>query len=319
MIYTERKEKKFSGNGDDEAMQRQMSLGRRIWKHRQAYLFLIPIFLFLGVFKYYTFLSAMVESLFQWNGANINRFIGLDNYVKLFQDKTFLTSLQNLLVFTLTNVVKSLTFPLIAAMMVYACKNRRVSNFFRLTYIVPMVVPNMVILLMWEWIYSYDTGALNQFLELIGLGSLKSAWLGSSSTALWSIIMIGFPFVGALGLQFLVYLGGLLNIPEEINESAQLDGITRMQSVWYIQLPMLRGQMKMFLMLAVINSLQTFENILVLTNGGPGQSTVVPALYMYNQAFTYGNMGYASAIGVVIFAICMVFTVINYKYIRTGD
>lgn len=300
-------------------MQRQTSLGKRIWKHRQAYLFLIPISAFLGVFKYYTFLSAMVESLFQWNGANANRFIGLENYVKLFQDKTFLTSLQNLLVFISTNVVKSLTFPLIAAMMVYACKNRRVSNFFRLTYIVPMVVPNMVILLMWEWIYSYDTGALNQFLELIGLGTLKNAWLGSSSTALWSIIMIGFPFVGALGLQFLVYLGGLLNIPEEINESAQLDGITRMQSVWYIQLPMLRGQMKMFLMLAVINSLQTFENILVLTNGGPGQSTVVPALYMYNQAFTYGNMGYASATGVVIFAICMVVTVINYKYIRTGD
>ncbi len=295
------------------------SLGTRILKARTAYAFLLPIFIFLGVFKYYTFLCAMVESLFKWNGANINQFIGFDNYVALFKDKTFLTSMGNLLVFTLSNVVKSLTFPLFAAMMVYACKSRRVSNFFRLTYIVPMVVPNLVVLLMWSWIYSFDTGALNKLLEVVGLEAMKKAWLGTSTTAMGSIIMIGFPFVGALGLQFLVYLGGLINIPEEINESASLDGVNWLQSILYIQLPMLKGQMKMFLMLALINSLQTFENILVLTNGGPGKSTVVPALYMYNQAFTYGNLGYASAIGVVVFAICMVFTVINYKFIRTDE
>lgn len=290
---------------------------RRVWKNKHAYLFLLPIFLFLGTFKYYTFFAAIFESFFKWNGANVNEFIGIDNYIKAFGDPTFLTSLLNLLIISVSQVVISLTFPLIAAMMVYNYRNRRLSNVFKITYIVPMVVPNMVVLLMWKWIYSYDTGVINQFLRLIGAEGLVRSWLGDSNTALASIIMIGFPFIGANGLQFLVYLGGLLNIPRDIMESASLDGIKWWQSIFRIQLPLLKGQMKMFVILAIINSMQSFDKILVLTHGGPGRSTIVPALYMYDQAFAYSNMGYASAIGVILFVLVMILTVINYRFINT--
>ena len=300
-------------------MGRKKSLGRRIWENRSAYLFLIPVFLFLFVFKYYTFFTAVVESFFNWNGANVNEFIGFDNFIQLFSDSAFGQSMINITIMTLCNVGIALTFPLGAAMLVFSCKNQRISNFFKVLYIVPMVVPSLVVYLMWKWIYAYDTGALNQFLRLAGLEGLTHSWLRESGTALAAIIMIGFPFIGAFGLQFLVYLGGLLDISVEIMESATLDGIRPMQKVRYIWLPMLKPQLKMFLMLAIIDSMQIFENVLVLTDGGPGRSTIVPALYMYKQAFTYNRMGYASAVGVVLFLIVLFFTVINYRYVNVEE
>ncbi len=300
-------------------MNKKKSLGRRIWENRNAYLFLLPVFLFLFVFKYATFFTAVVESFFNWNGANVNEFVGFDNFIQLCSDSAFGQSMVNITIMTMCNVVIALTFPLGAAMLVYSCKNQRISNFFKVLYIVPMVVPSLVVYLMWKWIYAYDTGAINQFLRAAGLEGLAHSWLGESGTALAAIILIGFPFVGAFGLQFLVYLGGLLNISIEIMESATLDGIRPLQKVRCIWLPMLKPQLKMFLMLAIIDSMQLFENVLVLTDGGPGRSTIVPALYMYRQAFTYNRMGYASAIGVVLFLIVLFFTVINYKYVNTEE
>lgn len=295
------------------------SLGKRIWENRNAYLFLIPILLFLGTFKYFTFFTAVGESFFNWNGANVNKFVGLENFVKLFKDSAFGQSMINVSVMTLCNVIIALTFPLCAAIMVFSCRQKHISNFFRILYIIPMVVPTLVVYLMWKWIYAFDTGAINQFLRAVGLSDLVHSWLGDSHTALASIILIGFPFIGAFGLQFLVYLGALLNIPVDVLESTSLDGIRWWQTIRYIQIPMLKPQLKMFLMLAIIDSMQVFENVLVLTDGGPGRSTIVPALYMYKQAFTHNRMGYASAIGVVLFIIVLIFTVINYKYVNTED
>lgn len=293
------------------------TLPERIWEHRMAYLFLVPILFFLCTFKYYTFFVAVKESFFNWNGANVNTFIGLDNYFKLFQDDTFRQSMLNILIMTIANIVISLSFPLMAAILVFSCKRQKVSNFFKVLYILPMVVPSLVVNLMWKWIYAYDTGAINQFLRLLGLEHMVHSWLGESGTAMAAIIMIGFPFIGTYGLQFLVFLGALLNIPVDIFESSDLDGISWWQRVRYIMLPLVKPQLKMYLMLAIINSMQAFENIMVLTDGGPGRSTIVPALYMYKQAFTYNQMGYASAIGVVLFVIVLFFTIINYKFVNT--
>ena len=295
------------------------TLRQRIWENRNAYLFLIPVLLFLCIFKYYTFFTAVVESFFNWNGVNVNEFVGFENFIKLFNDKTFGQSMINVTIMTVSKIIIVLTFPLGAAMMVFACKKRRLSNFFKIVYIVPMVVPTLVVYLMWKWIYAYDTGAINQFLRAVGLDGLTHAWLGELGTALGAIIMIGFPFIGACGLQFLVYLGSLLNIPVDVLESTSIDGIKWWQMIRYIQLPMLKPQLKMFLMLAIIDSVQIFENVLVLTEGGPGRSTMVPAVYMYKQAFTYNSMGYASAIGVVLFFIVLILTAINYKYVQTED
>lgn len=299
--------------------QRKQHLMERIWKNRNAYFFLIPILGFLCTFKYYTFFTAIKESFFKWNGANVNEWIGLENYTKILQENTFWIAMKNVSIITISNVVICVTFPLFAAIMVYSCKNKHISNFFKILYIVPMVVPSLVVFLMWKWIYAFDTGAINQFLRMCGFDNLVHSWLGEPGTALAAIIMIGFPFIGAFGLQFLVYLGGLLNISIDICESARLDGINWWQNIIYMELPLLKSQMKMFVMLAIINSMQSFENILVLTDGGPGKSTIVPALYMYKQAFTHSNMGYASAIGVLLFVLVLMFTIFNYKYVNKQD
>ena len=242
---------------------------REIWeqirKNRNAYLFLAPILVFLCTFKYYTFFTAIKESFFQWNGANVNDWVGLDNYRKILTENTFWISMKNVGIITICNVIICVTFPMLAAIMVYSCKNKRISNFFKVLYIIPMVVPSLVVFLMWKWIYAFDTGAINQFLRLCGLDNLVHSWLGEPGTALAAIIMIGFPFIGSFGLQFLVYLGALLNISMDICESARLDGIRWWQNIIYIELPLLKPQMKMFVMLAIINSMQSFENILVLS------------------------------------------------------
>ena len=298
---------------------KERSLLERIRKNKNAYFFLIPIFLFLCTFKYYTFFTAIVESFFKLNGDNVIVCVGLENYRKVLTENTFWISMKNVGIITICNVIICVTFPMLAAIMVYSCKNKHISNFFKILYIIPMVVPSLVVFLMWKWIYAFDTGAINQLLRLCGLDNLVHSWLGEPGTALAAIIMIGFPFIGAFGLQFLVYLGALLNISVDICESARLDGIKWWQNIIYIELPLLKPQMKMFVMLAIINSMQSFENILVLTEGGPGKSTIVPALYMYKQAFTYSNMGYASAIGVLLFLLVLLFTVLNYKFVNTQD
>lgn len=295
------------------------ALVKQIVKKKNAYIFLIPAFAMLLTFNYYTFFKAIIESFFNWNGANVNEFVGFDNYIKLFQDKIFWGSMANVGIITIFNICISVSIPLGAAMMVFACKNQKVSNFFKVLYIVPMVVPSMVTFLLWKWMYAYDTGVVNQILRLIGMDDKASAWLGTPNTALGAIIFIGFPFVAKYGLQFLVYLGALLNIPVDVIESSRLDGITTLQNIFYIQIPLVKSKIRLFIILAIIQSIQSFEIILVLTEGGPGRSTMVPALYLYQQAFNYSNMGYASTIGTVLFVLILGLTMLNNKIGKEKD
>lgn len=185
-----------------------------------------------------------------------------------------------------------------------------------------MVVPSVVIILLWKWILAGDTGVLNNILTSIGLGNLAKPWLGDSRTALGSIIAIGFPWLGSAslgGLQFLLYFGALQNISKDMFEAAEIDGANIFQRFIKIDLPMLASQMKLTVTLAIINAVQVFDTVYILTKGGPGTATITPSVVLYEQGFTYRKMGYASAIGVIMFAIIMVLTVINQKLMKNTE
>ncbi|MBO9609279.1 MAG: sugar ABC transporter permease [Paenibacillaceae bacterium] len=287
---------------------------RRNWK---GYAFLLPVFAVLATFKYVPFFNALLMSFYEWNGANVRKFIGLDNFTALFQDKTFYVSLKNMLVFTGAGVIIQLTVPLLAAVLVFHVRNRRLQNAFKLWFVVPLVIPAIVIYLTWQWLLAGDYGVVNELLELLGLESWTHAWLGESKTAIWSVIFVNFPWIG--GITFLLYLAGLMGISSELFEVAKLDGMNAWQRFVRLELPLVRSQMKLILVLTIIQQIQSFENILVLTNGGPGQSTMTPALYLYIQGFSYSKMGYASAIGLVLFLLLLVLTWANNRFIKNTE
>lgn len=296
----------------------RIPLARRL----TPYLFLIPVYALIVTFKYIPFFTAIRKSFFNWDGGNTDIFIGFRNYIELIGDRVFRQSLGHVAVVCVAYILISVTIPLLAAELIFALRSTRAQNTLRTVFTFPMVVPGVVTILLWKWIFAGDYGILNQFLKAVGLENLARPWMGSSSSALTSIIFIGFPWLGNAslgGMQFLIYFGALQKIPKDLYEVAKIDNINVLQRFVYIDIPMLFSQFKLMITLAVINGLQLFDSVYILNRGGPGTSTMTPAVYIYEQGFNYGRMGYSSAIGVVLFAIIMVITIINQVMLRTSD
>ena len=288
----------------------------------KPYLFLVPIFVLLIVFKYVPFGMAIVKSFFNWNGANLNEFIGLDNFIEAFQDEMFLESIVRAFIVMVVQVLIVISIPLITAELLYAVRSKRMQYITRTAITFTMVVPTVVVILLWQWLLNGDTGVINNFLNSVGLSPLASPWLGSTKTALGSVLAVGFPWLGMVslgGMPFLLYFGALQSIPGDLFEAADLDGVTLFQRIRMIDLPMIASQIKLMVTLAIINSLQIFDAVYILTKGGPGTSTMVPAVYMYEQGFSYRRMGYCSALGTILFLLIMLLTIFNNKFLKNTE
>lgn len=298
-------------------MKKSDNLLKAIKKNVAAYVFLLPLLILLVIIKYYPFVTGVIKSFYNWNAANVNEFVGLANFKELFADPKFLVSMKQVLIYASSLVLINLVMPFTAVELVYNLKNSKLKNFFKLGFIIPLVVPMIVIILMWKWIYAGNYGVLNQFLSVIGLEEYTHAWLGEKQTALGAIIFIRFPWIA--GLYYLIYFAGLQNIPVTLNEAAKIDGVTTLKRIFKIDIPLIYNQFKLVLILSIIKGFQIFQEPLVLTDGGPGISTLTPALYMYQKAFSYNRYGYASAIGVLLLVVMAVLTSINQKFINKSD
>ena len=286
-----------------------------LWRHRGSYLFLVPTFLFLAVFNYLPALSGLYHAFTEWETGGAAHWIGMANFRQMVGDEFLRLSIFNQVVLLAAGLVKALVCPLIAAEMLFHLRSKRLQYALRTTLLIPMVVPGMVGVLLWGFIYDPNIGPINNGLVAVGLKSLTRAWLGDWHTALPAVIGIGFPWVS--GLALLIYLAGLIAIPRDVLDSCAVDGATGWRRIWAVDLPLLRGQMRLLAALTIIGSLQDFGSLLVLTGGGPGLATHVPALHMYFEAFRFGHYGYASAIGFVLFLIILIFTVTNMRFGRS--
>ncbi|NLV73248.1 MAG: sugar ABC transporter permease [Chloroflexi bacterium] len=293
-----------------------MTVLREFWHKKHLYLFLIPTFTLLIIFSYYPPLFAIYNSFFQWNGFSARVFIGITNYVQLFQDARFVGSIGNLLILLGWSLAIGLSVPLIVAELIFNLKSSKASYFYRLMFILPMVVPGLVGTFLWRFILDPNVGLLNLILEAIGGPEWRQPWLGGTRTALISFMIMGFPWVG--GTSVLIYLAGLQGISNEVIDAASIDGAVGMTRFLRIDLPLVMGQVKLMLILGVIGGLQAFTSQLVLTNGGPGYATMMPGLVMYQEAFQYNRIGYANAIGVITFLVILFFTFLNMKYVRSS-
>jgi raffinose/stachyose/melibiose transport system permease protein len=232
----------------------------------------------------------------------------------MLSDNVLASSFWNLAKLLVFAIVVTVTVPLIVAEMIYAVRNNAAQYFYRVMFLIPVVVPLVVVLLIWKFIYDPNVGLLNDLLAAVGLGHWQHAWLGEFGTALYAIMFIGFPFVS--GTSVLIYLAGLINISAEVMEAAALDGATGLKRIWRIDIPLLLGQIRLFIVLGILGIVQGFQTQLILTDGGPGWATEVPGLRMYQTAFEGSRFGYASAIGLVLFLIVLVLTIINFRFIR---
>lgn len=283
-----------------------------------CYTIVVPSLLLLTTFVYLPVVWAFTSSLYEFEIGTESRFVGLANYAEyLIQDPTTYPSLVHMVLLTLVAATMRLSFPLVVARLIYALPQERWRYIYRIVFLVPIVVPGVAVQLIWAGMIYSDFGLLNEFLRNLGWPDLARGWLADPQTALLSIALVGFPFVG--GFEVLIYYAGLSAIPESVNEASALDGCTGLQKFFRIDIPMVLSQLKLILILTLIGGIQGFENIFILTRGGPGFETTVPGLWMYFNAFSFQRMGYACAIGVLLFAVIFGLTLLNMKYFKSSE
>ncbi len=295
------------------------SLASRIWKGRTAYLLLAPLLIGLLVFCYYPPVSGLYHAFFDWNVTGEAIFVGLNNFKELFSDPVFLNSVPTLLMMGIPMLLISVVMPLIMAELIYAVRHSKLKYLYRVLVLLPMVAPGLIYTLIWEKIYDPQIGLLTSILRLVGVVGEDQVinWLGDPDLVIWSLIFKGFPWIG--GTSVLIYMAGLMEIPSDVVEAAVLDGCTTIKRIWYVDLPQLMGQVKYFLVFGLIGVIQDYNNQLLITEGGPGYTTYVPGYYMYVKAFTAGRMGYACAVGFVMFIVIFLLTIFIMKPRRHAD
>lgn len=270
----------------------------RILLNRTAYYMVLPTFILIGTFLYIPALSIFYYSFFDYDLGGTKDWIGLDNYRRMLGDEIFWKSAGNLGIFTVMQVSFTLAIPLIVAELIFHLRTERMRYYMRAAFLVPLVVPMVIIFLIWGYFYS-DAGLISLLGHAIGLGDKFEGLLSRPQTALWAVVMVGFPFV--MGINLLIFYAGLSNIDEAVWEASELDGAKPFKRFLLIDLPLLTRQFKLLLILGIIAGVQAFENVLVMTQGGPGWETMLPGLYMYRSATSFNEYGFACAVGVALF------------------
>ncbi len=274
-----------------------------------AYLFILPVVLHLLTFKYYPVIYSAALSLHKGTLLNpFKRYLGFYHYKFLFTNKYFLRALINTGLYTLGSVPIAAGFGIILAILVF--QNHRGRVFFRVIYYTPVVVSVVAMVQIWLWLFNPEHyGLLNMLLEMVGLP--RSRWLYHPDTALLSLIFMSY---WTVAFNMVIYLAALTGIPSELYEAARVDGANAWQQFWRITLPALMPTTFFVVIVSTINAFKYFVPIVLMTGGGPMQSTTMVAYQIYEAAFEFNLWGRASAQAFLFFAIVVAVTVVQYKF-----
>lgn len=272
---------------------------------------LLPSLLLIGVFSYYPAVRSLIGGFYAWNGFSPPTYVGLTQFKQYLQAPTFRPEVTNLLVLVVGGVLITLVSQFTAAEVVVHLP-RRVGKVARYVLILPIVFPPLVLIFVWDYLLEPGTGLVDRFAADVGLP--HPAWLSDPHTALIGILLIGFPWISNLG--FLIFLGGLQNLPKDIIDASHVDGSGPLKRVFNIDIPLLFPQFRIVVILSGIYAVQNFIPILLLTNGGPGTATLVPGLDMYQSAFQNDQYGYGMAIGTLLFITMLIFTLFVMRALR---
>jgi raffinose/stachyose/melibiose transport system permease protein len=279
----------------------------------------IPYFLVAPAFAIFSIailgpiLATFGLSLTNWDGFSTPSFVGLDNFARAFQDKIYMDSYWHAGVYIAATLVLEVVVGLLLAGLVSAKRN---TTFYRVAFFTPVMLPLVVISVLWSFILNPDLGILNRFLGDIGLESWQKIWLGEQATALLSLSVIsGWIFAG---FYMAIFYAGFQRIPTTIIESARLDGATEWQLLRQIKIPMVKNLTEVAVLLCFTGGIQVFDLVYVLTNGGPYDTTQVPTTYLVRVVFRDQQMGYGSALAVILTMVVVLVGLI-YTKVRTKE
>jgi len=253
-------------------------------------------------------LQAIGMSFTDYNMISDPQFVGVSNYKELFQDELFWKTLKNTLLYLIIAVPSLVIIPIFLAVLVN--QQLRGIAFFRSIYYIPVVTSLVVAGIAWDWVYK-ENGLLNYMLDLLRIITEPIPWLTSTNTALFAVIIV--TIWKGLGYYMIIYLAGLQSIPSGLYEAAQIDGANWWQQVTRITIPMLMPFVLIVTIMSSIAAMKVFEEIYIMTGGGPLHSSETLVFYIYTQAFDRLNMGYASAAAVILFLLTLIFSLINLK------
>jgi multiple sugar transport system permease protein len=277
-----------------------------------AYLFITPNYLIYLIFILVPVLWVISLSFTRYELVTAPVFTGIANYLQLFHDEIFSKALKHTVIYWIFTVAISMVIGLVLAVVL----NQKIKgvSFFRAAYYLPNVISMVAIAIMWTWMYDPTKGILNAILGIFGIP--PSDWLYDQNLALGCIIV---PSIWALlGFNMVIYLAGLQNIPNMLYEAATVDGASQLKQFFVITIPMLRPITFFLIVMSSIRSFQVFDQIYVMTRGGPAKATTTLVYEIYENGFQFYKMGYASAMSVVLLVIVATITFINFAYGREG-
>jgi multiple sugar transport system permease protein len=283
---------------------------RREWT---AYLFLMPGFLIFSVFTVFALGFTIYLSFHEWQIVSVDKpYVGLDNYDAMIHDERFRHAVINTFYFTGAVVPLQMLGGLVIALLLNTGLRGRV--FLRTLYYLPCVTPFVVSAIVWKWFYNGDFGIFNFYLLKTGLIDAPLSFLADKNLAMPSVIVMS--VWGGIGFTMVVYLAGLQAIPEELYEAAKVDGAGPIARLRHITIPMLRPTTLFLAVVGIIFAFQQFTQIFVMTHGGPVDKTTTMLFYVYQAAFVYFDMGYASTLAFALFLMLVVFTILQLRFYR---
>jgi raffinose/stachyose/melibiose transport system permease protein len=264
----------------------------------------LPALVLLLVFVYYPIVENLRLSLFSWNAFSVRpTFVGLDNYRSAFDDPIFWRALRNNTVFALVSLAFQVGFALVLAALLEEFVHQRLRGILRTIYFIPAVISITVAGILFSFLYNPRIGLLNRLLDAVGLDGWQHSWLGEQGTAMGSIIaMSQWQSIGYTAILFVV---AIQRIPREFHEAAKVDGAGPVRRFFSVTVPMVREMTTLITILTVSGAFLVFNEVMVMTAGGPSNSSQVLGTWLYRNAFLNDDMGYASAIASVIFVITL--------------
>lgn len=278
----------------------------------KPYLFLLPALIILGITVFYPAIQAFSLSFtrYEYDITQTPEWIGLENFERLWLDKTFWQTIKNTFLYLVGVVPPLVILPLLLAILV----NRKIKaiNWFRMSFYTPVVISMVVAGIAWKALY-WSNGLFNQFLKQIGFAE-GFPWLTSPNWAIWSVMVV--TIWKGLGYYMVIYLAGLQGIPKELYEAAAIDGSDGITKHWDITIPLMKPYLLLVTVISALSATKVFEEVYIMTQGGPRNSSKTVVYYLYEKAFKELDISYACTIGLLLFLLILALSILN---LRLGD
>jgi multiple sugar transport system permease protein len=274
------------------------------------YLLVSPYLIFVLVFVIFPVLFCFFLTFHKWNIISPMRFIGTENYARLFHDRLFWKAIGNTLKFLSLHIPLQLVISLFLAQLLN--QKIRAASFFRASFFMPVIVSGVVITILWQQLYGFDNGMINRMLAAAGIS--KKGWLINPDLAIYSIAIMA--TWKNLGLYVILFLVGLQTVPEQYYEAAKMEGANSWQRFFHITLPMINPTIFLVVVLSTIGGFSLFIEPYIMTSGGPLNQTLSAVLYIYKQAFQYYNMGYSATLGFFYAIMIMTVVILQKRFIE---